>query len=248
MVEGCVVENGFFSFVGEFAIPYVYGLTVGELARMINEEGMNRGQKGNQPPLKCRLTVVPMEGWHRDMIYDDTRLPWVLPSPNIPYPETAICYPSSGICGEFSGFLNIGIGYTLPFATFAAEWVDADRLKARLDSYDLPGVDFRVIHYKPFFGGSAGKLLHGVQFFYTDYPSAVITLTQFYVMQAVNELWPGHNPMKSLGSGSMLDKICGTDYVRLHFAKEMKVSEIESYWMKDVETFKTLSRKYYIYY
>ncbi|MBQ1865989.1 MAG: DUF1343 domain-containing protein [Bacteroidales bacterium] len=247
-VEGCVVENGFFSFVGEFAIPYVYGLTVGELARMINEEGMNRGQKGNQPPLKCRLTVVPMEGWHRDMIYDDTRLPWVLPSPNIPYPETAICYPSSGICGEFSGFLNIGIGYTLPFATFAAEWVDADRLKARLDSYDLPGVDFRVIHYKPFFGGSAGKLLHGVQFFYTDYPSAVITLTQFYVMQAVNELWPGHNPMKSLGSGSMLDKICGTDYVRLHFAKEMKVSEIESYWMKDVETFKTLSRKYYIYY
>ena len=114
--------------------------------------------------------------------------------------------------------------------------------------YDLPGVDFRVIHYKPFFGGSAGKLLHGVQFFYTDYPSAVITLTQFYVMQAVNELWPGHNPMKSLGSGSMLDNICGTDYVRLHFAEEMKVSEIESYWMKDVETFKTLSRKYYIYY
>ena len=97
---------------------------------MINEEGLNRGEKGDQKPLKCELSVVPMEGWSRNMLYEDTKLPWVLPSPNIPYPQSAIDYPSAGICGEFNDYLNIGVGYTLPFETFAAEWVDADKLKA----------------------------------------------------------------------------------------------------------------------
>ncbi len=247
-IEGCYVEPGFFSFVSEFKIPYIYGLTVGELAIMINEEGMNCGQKGNEDHLKCNLKVVPMQGWSRDMLYIDTNLPWVLPSPNIPYPQSAINYPSSGICGELGNFLNIGIGYNLPFETFAAEWVDATKLKAELDSYMLPGVKFREIHYKPFYGSKAGKLLYGVQFFYTDYDKANISLTQFYVMQAIGVLYPSRNPFTSDGSrNAMIDKVCGTDYVRLAFAKNMKVSDIEFYWDKDVESFRTLSEKYYIY-
>ena len=125
-VEGCVVEDGFHSFVSEFKIPYIYGLTVGELATLINEEGLNCGEKGDQKPLKCELSVVPMEGWSRNMLFEDTKLPWVLPSPNIPYPQSAINYPSAGIVGEFQNYLNIGIGYTLPFGVFAAEWIDAD--------------------------------------------------------------------------------------------------------------------------
>jgi Uncharacterized protein conserved in bacteria len=247
-IEGCYVEPGFFSFVSEFKIPYIYGLTVGELAIMINEEGMNCGQKGNEAHLKCNLKVVPMQGWSRDMLYIDTNLPWVLPSPNIPYPQSAINYPSSGICGELGNFLNIGIGYNLPFETFAAEWVDATKLKAELDSYMLPGVKFREIHYKPFYGSKAGKLLHGVQFFYTDYDKVNISLTQFYVMQAIGVLYPSRNPFTSDGSrNAMIDKVCGTDYVRLAFAKNMKVSDIKFYWDKDVESFRTLSEKYYIY-
>lgn len=247
-IEGCYVEPGFFSFVSEFKIPYIYGLTVGELAIMINEEGMNCGQKGNEDHLKCNLKVVPMQGWSRDMLYIDTNLPWVLPSPNIPYPQSAINYPSSGICGELGNFLNIGIGYNLPFETFAAEWVDATKLKAELDSYMLSGVKFREIHYKPFYGSKAGKLLHGVQFFYTDYDKANISLTQFYVMQAIGVLYPSRNPFTSDGSrNAMIDKVCGTDYVRLAFAKNMKVSDIKFYWDKDVESFRTLSEKYYIY-
>lgn len=247
-IEGCYVEPGFFSFVSEFKIPYIYGLTVGELAIMINEEGINCGQKGNEDHLKCNLKVVPMQGWSRDMLYIDTNLPWVLPSPNIPYPQSAINYPSSGICGELGNFLNIGIGYNLPFETFAAEWVDATKLKAELDSYMLPGVKFREIHYKPFYGSKAGKLLHGVQFFYTDYDKANISLTQFYVMQAIGVLYPSRNPFTSDGSrNAMIDKVCGTDYVRLAFAKNMKVSDIKFYWDKDVESFRTLSEKYYIY-
>ena len=247
-VEGCLVEPGFHSFVSEFSIPYIYGLTVGELAIMINEEGLNRGEKGDEAPLKCRLSVIPMEGWQRNMLYRDTGLPWVLPSPNIPYPQSAVNYPSSGIAGEFQGYLNIGIGYTLPFEVFAAEWIDADALKARLDSYDLPGVAFRTIHFKPFSGSLEGKLIHGVQFHYTDYNAACCTMTQFYVMQAVNELYPDRNPFAlSKGRNSMFDKVCGTDYVRTAFGKRLKVEDIADYWSKDVEAFKKLSKKYWIY-
>ncbi len=247
-VEGCCVEPGYYSFVSEFEIPYIYGLTVGELAIMINEEGLNRGEKGYEPALKCKLSVIPMDGWRRKMSYVETGLPWVLPSPNIPYPQSAVNYPSSGITGEFNNYLNIGIGYTLPFETFAAEWIDAEALKKELDSYHLPGIAFRIIHYKPIAGSSKGKLLHGVQFYYTDYEAADITLTQFYVMQAVNCLYPEHNPFEmSKDRIGMFDKVCGTDYVRRNFSKRMEVSDIIDYWNKDVKKFKTLSKKYYIY-
>lgn len=247
-VEGCCVEPGYYSFVSEFEIPYIYGLTVGELAIMINEEGLNRGEKGYEQALKCKLSVIPMDGWRRKMSYIETGLPWVLPSPNIPYPQSAVNYPSSGITGEFNNYLNIGIGYTLPFETFAAEWIDAEALKKELDSYNLPGIAFRIIHYKPIAGSSKGKLLHGVQFYYTDYEAADITLTQFYVMQAVNRLYPEHNPFEmSKDRIGMFDKVCGTDYVRRNFSKRMEVSDIIDYWNKDVKKFKTLSKKYYIY-
>lgn len=247
-VESCCVEPGYYSFVSEFEIPYIYGLTVGELAIMINEEGLNRGEKGYEPALKCKLSVIPMDGWRRKMSYIETGLPWVLPSPNIPYPQSAVNYPSSGITGEFNNYLNIGIGYTLPFETFAAEWIDAEALKKELDSYNLPGIAFRIIHYKPIAGSSKGKLLHGVQFYYTDYEAADITLTQFYVMQAVNRLYPEHNPFEmSKDRIGMFDKVCGTDYVRRNFSKRMEVSDIIDYWNKDVKKFKTLSKKYYIY-
>ena len=247
-VEGCLVEDGFHSFVSEFKIPYVYGLTVGELAMLLNEEWLNRGEKGNEAPLKCKLKVIPMDGWHRNMLYPDTGLPWVLPSPNIPYPQSAVNYPSAGIAGEFQGYLNIGIGYTLPFEVFAAEWIDADKLKALLDSYNLPGVAFRTIHFTPFSGSQQGKLLHGVQYHYTDFEAATCTLTQFYVMQAVNELYPSKNPFKlSAGRNGMFDKVCGTDYVRTAFEKRLKVEDISDYWSKDVEGFKKLSRKYLMY-
>lgn len=246
-IEGALVRDGFHSFVGQYKIPYIYGLTVGELARMINEEGLNCGQKGNLAPLKCKLTVVPMEGWTRDMLFSDTGLPWILPSPNIPYPETAVCYPSAGLCGEFYNYLNIGIGYTLPFATFAEEWIDADKLKALLDSWDIPGVAWRTIHYKPTSGRLAGKLIHGVQYYYTDYELATITLTQFYVMEAVYQLF-GKNPFPSAGDRmAMFNKVCGSDYVSKTFSKRLRVDDIIEYWNADVADFRLLSENYYLY-
>ena len=246
-IEGCYVEQPFNSFVSQYRIPYVYGLTVGELAVLINEEGLNRGQKGNQEPVKCRLTVVPMEGWTRDMLYEDTGLPWVLPSPNIPFKESPMYYASSGIMGELYGFMNIGIGYTLPFQIFGALWLDPEKLKERLESYELPGISFRTIWYKPYFGSLAGKLVKGLQFFFTDYEKARLTDTQFYVMQAVAELYPDKKSFEVANGIGLFDKVCGTDYVRKEFVKRYKVADVIEYWRKDEEEFREMSRQYHIY-
>lgn len=246
-IEGCVVEPGFFSFVSQYRIPYVYGLTVGEVAMMINEEGMNCGQKGTQEPAHCKLTVIPMEGWTRDMVYEDTGLPWVLPSPNIPFKDTPVYYAAAGICGELYGFLNIGIGYTLPFQVFSATWLDAVRLKERLESYELPGISFRTIWFKPFSGSQKGELVQGVQYFFTDYEQARITETQFYVMQAVAELYPDRKAFEIIKGYGLFDKVCGTDYVRHEIQKHYKASDIIGYWRKDEDSFRALSQKYHIY-
>lgn len=246
-VEGCVAEDGLISFVGQYKIPYIYGLTVGELAMLVNEEGLNCGQTGGQEPSHCRLTVIPMEGWSRDMLYADTGLPWLLPSPNIPTAESAVNYSAAGICGELYNFLNIGIGYTLPFGVFGAEWIDAEDLKAELDSYRLPGVEFRTIYYKPFSGRSAGKSVKGVQYFFTDYDAASVTLTQFYVMQAVARLYPDRKPFETASGVGLFDKVCGTSHIRTEFGKRYMVSDIEDYWNKDAAAFKTISRHYWLY-
>ena len=246
-IEGCYVEQPFNSFVSQYRIPYVYGLTVGELAIMINEEGLNRGQKGDQTPVRCKLTVVPMEGWERDMLYEDTGLPWVLPSPNIPFKETPLYYAAAGICGELYGFMDIGVGYTLPFQTFGATWLDPEKLKSRLESYGLPGVSFRTIWYKPIAGSRKGELVKGLQFFFTDYEKARVTETQFYVMQAVAELYPDKKAFEIISGYGLFDKVCGTDYVRKEFSKRYKVADIADYWRKDEASFRELSRQYHIY-
>ena len=246
-IEGCYVEQPFNSFVSQYRIPYVYGLTVGELAVMINEEGLNRGQKGDQAPARCRLEVIPMEGWTRDMLYEDTGLPWVLPSPNIPFKESPMYYAASGVCGELYGFMNIGIGYTLPFQVFGATWLDPERLKKTLEGYDLPGVSFRTIWYKPFSGSLKGQFVGGLQFFFTDYEKARLTEVQFMVMQAVAQLYPDKKAFETVSGIGLFDKVCGTDQIRLKFSENYRFDDIRDYWRKDESAFRKLSEKYYIY-
>jgi len=246
-IEGCYVEQPFNSFVSQYRIPYVYGLTVGELASLINEEGLNRGQKGDQAPVKCKLTIVPMEGWERYMTYEDTKLPWVLPSPNIPFADSPMYYAASGVCGELYGFMNIGIGYTLPFQLFGALWLDPQKLKEKMETYDIPGVSFRPIWYKPFAGSLKGQFVKGLQYFFTDYEKARITEVQFHLMQAVAELYPDKRAFDMVQGYGLFDKVCGTDYVRKEFGKRYNFGDIKEYWRKDEESFRKLSQKYHIY-
>lgn len=257
-VEGNLVEDGFFSFVSKYAIPYLYGLTPGELATYLNEEGVIYNEAKKVDPkvkkgLKTQLTVIPMEGWDRTMKFLDTGLPWVAPSPQIPTPEHAAFYAVSGVVGELYCF-NTGIGYTLPFECFAAPYMDADKLAYAMNALQLPGLKFRPINYKPFFASSFAldkslQEVHGVQVYITDLDKANLTLTQFYFMQVVHELYPDAkifdaNPKRGYG---MFDKVMGSDQVRLRFMKNYKVADIIDYFNKDVETFKATSSKYYLY-
>lgn len=246
-IEGCVVEPAFNSFVSQYRIPFVYGLTPGELAVMINEEGMNRGQRGNEPSLKCKLTVIPMKGWKREMTYDETGLPWILPSPNIPYAFTALYYAAAGMCGEIYNYLQVGLSYTIPFQTFAATWIDPDKLIALLKSYNLEGVAFRPIYYKPFAGSQAGKLVKGVQFIFTDWEKVRVTEIQFYVMQALAKLYPDHLPFGENEKIGLYNKVCGTDFIKKTMARTYNVEDILPYWRKDEDSFRALSSKYYLY-
>lgn len=239
-VEGPLVSKGFFSFVSQFSIPYVYGLTCGELATLLNEEGMLKK--------KCKLTVVRMKGWSRSMRFEETGLPWVLTSPHIPQISSAVCYPVSGIAGELNS-LSIGVGYTLPFETFAAPWINADSLAQALNGLHLDGIFFRPITYKPFYSMYKNSVVGGVQVHISDFAKANLTLTQFYVMQELHKLYPDKNPftLGGLKSYASFDKVCGTDKVRLLFTKNFRVYDIEELWMKETETFRKLSRKYYLY-
>ena len=245
-IEGPIVEEGFFSFVSQFEIPYVYGLTCGELAVLLNEEGLIKDKEGNVK--KCKLTVVPMEGWSRDMLFEDTNLPWVLPSPHIPQPVSAFFYPSTGIVGDL-GCYSIGVGYTLPFQMIALEDVDADKLAEKLNGYELPGVNFRPINVKPFYAVGKGSNLQGVQIYITDVKKAAITDIQFYVMEAIAEMYPEKAAFKVASDKRYrsFDIVTGSDYFRTTFAKNHKFSDIKERWYEDVDSFRELSKKYYMY-
>lgn len=244
-VEGNIVEEGFFSLVSQFPIPYLYGLTPGELALMLND-GMLKGG------VKTKLTVVPMEGWHRYMTFEQTGMPWILPSPHQPYPQSAIYYPTTGIIGELY-FVSIGVGYTMPFQLMCAPWIDANEFCNRLTAKNLKGVSFRPIHIKPFYSVSKGENIQGVQVYVNDVLDADLTMVQFHAMEVLAELYPDKRLLDEDGKGTlgnrwnMFDKVCGTSKIREMFSKNYKVADIIDYWNKDVEAFKIKSSKYYLY-
>ncbi|MCE1187801.1 MAG: DUF1343 domain-containing protein, partial [Ignavibacteria bacterium] len=186
-VEGNIVEQGFFSGVSQFPIPYVYGLTCGELATYLNKEKILK--KGVQ----CELIVVPMDGWKRDMIFQETGLPWVLSSPHVPNAETAFYYVATGILGELE-YISEGVGYTMPFQLFGAPWINSKKMADKMNSYNIPGVIFRPLTLKPYYGFQKDKNLGAVQIHIMDFKTVPLMKLQFLFLQANNELYPEHNP------------------------------------------------------
>lgn len=241
-IEGNLTEPDCISFVSQFPIPYLYGLTPGELARYLNEEGLLKdGEKVN-------LTVIPMEGYERSMDFRATGMPWVLPSPHMPVPESAIYYPLSGILGELY-CISIGVGYTEPFKLFAADWIDAEQLCKRLNERNLPGMMFRPIHIRPFYSTGQGKNYEGVEVYVTDVEAAPLSLTQFYVMEELADMYPDKKifDIADRKRFSMFDKVSGSKQIRERFTKNYKTADIEGYWNKDNESFRKASQKYYLY-
>jgi uncharacterized protein YbbC (DUF1343 family) len=239
-IEGNYVEDRYISFVSQFKIPYVYGQTCGELALMLNEENM-LGRK-------CKLTVVPMEGWHRDMKWEDTGLEWVISSPHIPHKHSPYFYPATGIFGEL-GYISIGVGYTLPFQIMGAPWINATDLADAMNALNLDGVVFRPVYFKPFYATLKGENCQGVEIHFTDYKKAKLTEIQFYVFQELYKLSAEKAVFEHADKSrfDMFDKVCGSDQIRLRFAENYSFDDVKDYWYKDVEDYRRKSEKYYLY-
>lgn len=240
-VEGPMVEEPFRSFVSQWDVPYVYGLTCGELARLINGEGWI-----NKP---CRLTVVPLKGWRRGMVWRDTGLPWVPTSPHVPHGESPMFQVATGMLGEIGG-VSTGIGYTLPFQCIAAPGLDKYRLAEDLNGRRLPGVEFVPVTYKPYYFAFANQVISGVQVFFTDPQRAPLTALNFHALEALRQT----AGLDLFGAASkagkkfdMFDKVNGSDGVRLALQSGRPAADIVADWKPGEDAFR-LKRKPYLLY
>lgn len=241
-VEGNLTEADCTSFVSQYPIPYVYGLTCGELALMLNGERMLSGG------IQCKLEVVKMKGWKRRMTYEQTGLQWIPASPHIPDAASPYFYPATGILGEF-GFVSIGVGYTIPFQMVAAPWMKAEEFARAMNELHLPGVTFRPIYAKPFYSVAQGEQVQGVQIHFTDYRKASLSDLNFLLMQEVARLYPDHKVFEKADQGryGMFDKVCGSKSIREAFSRRHSWADIRDIWYKDAEAFRATSRKYWLY-
>jgi uncharacterized protein YbbC (DUF1343 family) len=235
-VEGPVLDPAFRSFVGEWRIPYLYGMTCGELARMIAREGWIRKS--------CKLTIVPMKGWKRSMTWRHTGLAWVPTSPNIPYPDSPLYYPCTGFLGALGG-VNIGIQFKKPFECVTAPWLDANKLSRALNRAPLRGLKFHPFHMR-----QQGWAQHGIWIEFTDPARAQLFAVNFHVIDAVRatagvDLY--QEAVKSEKSFSLLDRVVGTDAVRKALERRAPAGSIIKSWQPAEDAFRKNRSPYLIY-
>jgi uncharacterized protein YbbC (DUF1343 family) len=240
-IEGPMLDPHFRSAVGRWPVPYVYGLTCGELAKMIAGEGWIKAP--------CKLTVVPLKGWRRSMVWGDTGLPWVPTSPHMPHEDSALFYVATGVLGELGG-VNTGVGYTLPFQCIAGPDIDPHQLADCLNGYKLPGTRFRPLTYQPFYFNFTNCILGGVQIFFTEPQKAPLTAIKFYALEALKKvanLDLLDDAGKSRRRFSMFDKVNGTDASRKAFQNGTSAAEIAASWKPGEDAFRKARQKYLLY-
>jgi len=241
-VEGPMLEPKFKSFIGAYPIPYVYGMTVGELAKMINEEGWMECSN------KCDLTVIPMSGWKRTMWWDETGLVWIPTSPHVPHSFTPLFMVMTGLLGEL-GTVNQGIGYTLPFELVGAPWINGNALARYLNSLELDGVQFRSTSYIPFYKDTTGLRYKGVQIHITDRNALSLERIQIAILDALIRLFPDYNIFARARADRIesFDKAVGTDKIRIALSNGSPIDEILKMQKKQYEEFLIKREKYLIY-
>jgi uncharacterized protein YbbC (DUF1343 family) len=232
-MEGPLLEYPeYSSFVGLYPAPVRHGMTAGELARLFNDKFLEK---------MANLTVIPMEGWKREMWYDETDLPWVIPSPNMPTLATATVYPGQ----VFLEGTNVseGRGTTKPFELLGAPWIDGYRLTAELNRLNLPGVKFREAWFTPTFSKFKGELCGGAQIHVVDrnvYKSFDMSL---HIIKAIMDIYPDSFAFHD----EYFDKIMGTSRIREALEKGVAVDDIIKGYEKELENFKKLRKSYLLY-
>lgn len=201
-VRGNILDEAFASFVGVHAMPILHGLTIGEFGRL-----WARDRKLPEP------TVVPMSGWERDWYYDETSLPWVLPSPNLPTLDSVLIYPAT--CLVEGTNLSEGRGTTRPFEMVGAPWIEPDELAAELRRLDAPGVAFRPVYFTPAFSKHAGKRCGGVQIHILERGALESVDLGIMLLHVMHRLAPDRFTWLPPADGRhFVDLLCGTDQVR----------------------------------
>jgi uncharacterized protein YbbC (DUF1343 family) len=240
LVEGNVADPAFASFVGLYPLAIRHGMTIGELAGYLNE----------RHGLGCRLTVVPMRGWRRAMLWEDTGLPWVPPSPNMPTLDTARVYP--GGCLIEGTNLSEGRGTTRPFEWIGAPYLDARRYAEALERERLPGVRWSPARFQPTFQKWAGQLCDGVQIHVTDrarFKPFLTGLAEIAVArrQAPRRFAWRRPPYEFEKRRMPIDILCGSDKIRTAIERGTPLPAIERAWQRDLDRWKRLRARYLLY-
>jgi uncharacterized protein YbbC (DUF1343 family) len=239
-VEGETLVRGFESFVGLYPIPMRHGMTIGELARLFNEHFH----------IGAELVVVPMEGWTRSQFADETGLPWVMPSPNMPTLDTAIVYPGTVL---FEGILiSEGRGTTRPFELVGAPWIDGERFAAGMNALGLPGAHFRPAGFEPTFQKHAKTPCGGCQIHVTDRRTFTPVLTGVALAQMFRRADPAQfawrpPPYEYEHDKLPIDILAGSDRLRQQIEADVPAREIAEGWRADEQAFTELRRPFLLY-
>ncbi len=236
-VQGPVLDPEYKSFVGNYPIPLRHGMTVGELAKLFN----------NEFGIGADLTVAEMEGWKRNMYYEDTPLEFVMPSPNMPTPETAMVYPGSALIEGTNA--SEGRGTTKPFELLGAPYVDSTELAAALNDLNLPGIGFRSASFTPAFSKHSGELSHGVQIHVTHKQSFHPVKTGLHMVKTLHDLYPEEFAFRAENSQgvSFFDNLIGNGWVREAIESGKSVEWMEKQWQDELNEFKKLREEYLLY-
>jgi uncharacterized protein YbbC (DUF1343 family) len=239
-VEGPILREGWTSFVGQFQIPMRHGMTIGELARLFNDHF----------GIGADLEVVPMEGWRREMYFDHTGLPWVIPSPNMPTLDTTIVFPGAVL---FEGTnISEGRGTTRPFELLGAPWIDGERLVEAMNRRQLAGVRFRPVFFEPTFQKHAGATCGGCQIHVTDRASFRPVMTGVALIEEFRRQDPGRfgwkpPPYEYEHERLAVDLLFGSDALRRDLEAGRTAAQIASSWDAEVSRFLPVRDKYLLY-
>jgi len=235
VIDGNILDTNFKSFVGNYPIPVRYGLTLGELAYMINQEFS----------INCTLDIVKIEGWSRGLYFEDTDLNWINPSPNIPTLDTAIIY--NGTCLLEGTNVSEGRGTTKPFEVIGAPWIDAYELSKEMNSKALNGVLFRPLYFSPSFSKHQGELCGGIQIHIThrkEVKAFDIGVTLIYTLMDLYGSQFSFLPPYRKGGHYFFDHLAGTDQIRL---REKDYRSMMAGFSKERSLFSELKKKYHLY-
>ncbi|MCY8233120.1 DUF1343 domain-containing protein [Priestia endophytica] len=232
VVEGPVLEEKYSSFVGKYPIPLRHGMTVGELAQLFNEEF----------GIGADLTVVKMKKWKRSFDYDETNLPFVMPSPNMPTLETAFVYPGTGLIEGTN--VSEGRGTTKPFELLGAPFINGTELSEKLNNLHLDGVKFRAASFTPSFSKHSGQLSHGVQVYVTDREKYKSVETGLHIVKTIHDLYGEEFSFNKSGN---FDLLIGNSWVREELEKGTDVEDIIAKWQRDTKDFKKVRKQYLLY-